>query len=48
MTKPRIVAIDDEVEFIDMLQNYFVLRGYDLEVAIRGSGGDRINQGKDA
>lgn len=39
MVKPRIVAIDDEVEFIDMLQNYFVPRGYDIEVAIRGAKG---------
>lgn len=36
MIKPRIVAIDDEVEFIDMLQNYFLPRGYDFEVAVRG------------
>lgn len=39
MDKPKIVAIDDEVEFIDMLQNYFGLRGYDIEVAVRGAKG---------
>jgi CheY-like chemotaxis protein len=39
MKKPRIVAIDDEAEFIDMLQNYFTPRGYDLNVALRGAKG---------
>lgn len=39
MPKPKIVAIDDEVEFIDMLKNYFSLRGYDIEVALRGAKG---------
>ena len=39
MIKPRIVAIDDEPEFIDMLQNYFGLRGYEIDVAIRGARG---------
>lgn len=42
MTKPKIVAIDDEVEFIDMLKNYFGLRGYDIEVALRGAKGIEI------
>ena len=42
MAKPTIVAIDDEIEFIDMLQNYFVPRGYDIEVAIRGAKGIEI------
>lgn len=42
MTKPRIVAIDDEVEFIDVLKNYFTLRGYDIDVAIRGAKGIEI------
>lgn len=37
--KPRIVAIDDEAEFIDMLQNYFRPRGYEMDVAIRGAKG---------
>lgn len=42
MTKPKIVAIDDEVEFIEMLRNYFGLRGYDIEVAVRGAKGIEI------
>lgn len=37
--KPKIVAIDDEVDFIDMLKNYFIPRGYDMDVAIRGARG---------
>ena len=36
MTKPRIVAIDDEPEFIDMLESYFSLRGYEINAAVRG------------
>ena len=39
MDKPRIVAIDDEAEFIDMLNNYFGIRGYDIAVALRGAKG---------
>ena len=39
MGKPRIVAIDDEAEFIDMLQNYFEPREYDISVALRGARG---------
>ncbi|MFA5147082.1 MAG: response regulator [Candidatus Omnitrophota bacterium] len=39
MAKPRIVAIDDEAEFIDMLQKYFEPRGYEISVAIRGAKG---------
>ena len=39
MTKPRIVAIDDEAEFIDMIESYFQPRGYDISVAIRGTSG---------
>ena len=39
MNKPAIVAIDDEVEFIDMLKSYFELRGYDISVAVRGTKG---------
>jgi len=39
MTKPRIVAIDDEVEFIDMLESYFGLRGYEINAAVRGAKG---------
>ncbi len=39
MTKPKIVAIDDEVDFITMLQDYFTPRGYEMDVAIRGAKG---------
>ncbi len=39
MPKPRIVAIDDEVEFIGMIKSYFEPRGYDITVAIRGTKG---------
>ena len=42
MSKPKIVAIDDEPEFIDMLKNYFSLRGYDIEIAVRGAKGIEI------
>ncbi|MCX5677800.1 MAG: response regulator [Candidatus Omnitrophica bacterium] len=46
MVKPRIVAIDDESEFIDMLLNYFEPRGYDINVSIRGVGGIEIIKAK--
>lgn len=39
MGKPRIVAIDDEPEFIQMLQDYFVPREYEIDCAIRGAKG---------
>ena len=39
MTKPRIVAIDDEADFIAMLESYFVPRGYDIHFALRGARG---------
>jgi two-component system response regulator YesN len=39
MAKPRIVAIDDEVEFIQMLQDYFEPREYTIDCAIRGAKG---------
>lgn len=45
--KPRIVAIDDEVEFIEMLKEYFGLRGYEIEVASKGVRGiELINSTK--
>jgi len=37
--KPTIVAIDDEVEFVTMLIDYFGLRGYDISVANKGVDG---------
>ncbi len=39
MKKPNIVAIDDEAEFISMLKDYFELRGYNIDVAVRGAKG---------
>lgn len=39
MKKPKIVAIDDEVDFVDMVRNYFELRGYDITVAMHGTKG---------
>lgn len=42
MAKPRIVAIDDEAEFIDFLQTYFEPRGYEITVALRGAKGIEI------
>lgn len=39
MAKPRIVAIDDEAEFIEMIKTYFEPRGYDLAVALYGAKG---------
>lgn len=39
MNKPKIVAIDDEADFIATLKDYFGLRGYDIEAAIRGAKG---------
>jgi len=39
LSKPRIVAIDDEADFIATLKEYFGLRGYDIEVALRGAKG---------
>ena len=39
MTKSRIVAIDDEVEFIQMLKDYFEPREYKIDCAIRGARG---------
>lgn len=39
MAKPRIVAIDDEADFIQMLKDYFEPREYDMNVAVRGAKG---------
>lgn len=37
--KPTIVAIDDEADFIAMLESYFAPRGYDIHFALRGAKG---------
>ena len=34
--KPIIVAIDDEQEFINMFNDYFEIRGYEIYTAIKG------------
>ena len=39
MSKTRIVAIDDEVEFMDVIKSYFEPRGYDITVTARGTKG---------
>ena len=39
MSRVKIVAIDDEADFIDMIKNYFEPRGYDITVAVRGTKG---------
>jgi Response regulator containing CheY-like receiver, AAA-type ATPase, and DNA-binding domains len=39
MAKPKIIAIDDEAEFLDMIKSYFEPRGYDIMIANRGTKG---------
>lgn len=39
MSKPRIVAIDDEVGFVETMVTYFEPRGYEITVAVRGAKG---------
>ena len=46
MKKPRIVAIDDEVEFISMLKDYFGLRGYEIDVTSKGVEGIELISSK--
>ena len=33
---PKLLAIDDEVEFTNLIRNYFVPRGYEVFVAHKG------------
>ena len=42
MKKPRIVSIDDEVEFTAMLKDYFELRGYEIDVASKAVQGIKL------
>ena len=35
--KPKLLTIDDEAEFVDMIKNYFGLRGYEVFTAVRGA-----------
>ena len=44
--KPTIVAIDDEIDFIDMLEDYFKLRGYEIDVASKATQGIELINGK--
>ncbi len=37
--KPRIVAIDDEVEFTKAIDQFFSARGYEVHVALTGTSG---------
>ena len=31
--KPRIVAVDDEIDFVAMIKDYFELRGYEISTS---------------
>lgn len=42
MSKPKIVAIDDEKEFISMLKDYFELREYKIDVASNAVDGIKL------
>jgi len=45
--KPRIVAIDDEIDFIDMIRDFFKLRGYEISVTSKSTEAiELINTGK--
>ena len=37
--KPRLVAIDDEIEFTKTIEQFFSARGYDIHVATTGTSG---------
>lgn len=36
---PKLVIIDDEMEFTKVLDQFFRLRGYDVTIALRGASG---------
>jgi len=45
MGKPRILSIDDEPNFTDLIKQYFEPRGYDINVASKGKEGlELLNQ----
>ena len=44
--KPRIIAIDDETDFIGMLKEYFGLRGYKIDVASKAVEGIELIDNK--
>ena len=39
---PKLLAIDDEVEFINLIQGYFGARGYEVFIASSGAVGLKI------
>ena len=39
MPQPKLVAIDDEVEFTKTLDQFFSARGYEVHVALTGTSG---------
>ena len=39
MAQPKLVAIDDEVEFAKTLDQFFSSRGYEVHVALTGTSG---------
>ena len=39
MEQPKLVAIDDEVEFTKTLDQFFSARGYEVHVALTGTSG---------
>ncbi len=44
--KPRIVAIDDEPDFVDTIREYFQLRGYEIDAASRAVEGIELINNK--
>ncbi len=46
MKKPRIIAIDDEAGCIDMLEEYFRPRGYEIETASKAVEGIELINNK--
>jgi len=46
MKKAKILTIDDEVEFTNMIMEYFSIRGYEVFVASRGVKGIEIIRDK--
>ena len=39
MGKPRILSVDDEASFTELIKNYFEPRGYDIDIASSGDAG---------
>lgn len=42
MSAPRLVVIDDELEFTKILDQFFRTRGYEVSIALRGASGLRV------